>query len=134
MKIVIVGAGVSGLGAALLLAREGHDIVLLERDATPLPHDPDEAFGWERRGAPQVRHSHAFLARGRNLLRDRLPDVRDSLLRAGVTEVAWGEMIPDTITDPSPKPGDEDLVMACRRTTFEWVLRKVAMEAHGVDL
>jgi len=135
MRVVVVGAGVSGLGAALLLAREGHDVVLLERDATPLPNDPDEAFHWERRGAPQVRHSHAFLARGRNLLRDRLSDVRDALLAAGVTEVGWAEMIPDTIVDPSPKPGDEDLVMlACRRTTFEWVLRKVALEAHGVDV
>jgi flavin-dependent dehydrogenase len=25
-------------------------------------------------------------------------------------------------------------MLACRRTTFEWVLRKIAMEAHGVDL
>src|SRR5438445_12835624 len=135
MRIVIVGAGVAGLGAALLLARESHDVVLLERDATSLPNDPDEAFRWQRRGAPQVRHSHAFLARGRNLLRDRLPDVRDALLRAGVTEVGWADMIPDTIEDQRPRPGDEDLVMlACRRTTFEWVLRKVALEAHGVDL
>lgn len=135
MRAIVVGAGVSGLGAALLLARDGHDVVLLERDATPLPNDPDEAFHWERRGAPQVRHSHAFLARGRNLLRDRLPDVRDALLKAGVTEVGWAEMIPDTVIDKTPKSGDEDLVMlACRRTTFEWVLRKVALEAHGVDL
>jgi len=109
--------------------------VLLERDATPLPTDPDEAFQWERRGAPQVRHSHAFLARGRNLVRDRLPDVREALLQAGVTEVGWAEMVPDTITDRSQRPGDEDLVMlACRRTTFEWTLRKIALEAHGVDL
>ena len=48
---------------------------MLERDATPLPADPDAAFWWDRRGAPQVRHSHAFLARLRNLLRDRHPDV-----------------------------------------------------------
>src|SRR5919108_2405857 len=97
MRIAIVGAGVAGLGAALALARGGHDVVLLERDATPLPDTPDEAFGWKRRGAPQVRHSHAFLARMRNLLRDRLPDVRDELLGAGATEVAWSEMIPETI-------------------------------------
>jgi len=118
-----------------MLARDGHDVTLFERDATPLPADPDEAFHWERRGAPQVRHSHAFLARGRNLVRDRLPDVREALLRAGVTEVGWADMVPETITDRSPQPGDEDLVMlACRRTTFEWTLRKVALDAHGVDL
>jgi 2-polyprenyl-6-methoxyphenol hydroxylase-like FAD-dependent oxidoreductase len=135
MRAIVVGAGVSGLGAALLLARDGHDVVLFERDATPLPADPDEAFHWDRRGAPQVRHSHAFLARGRNLLRDRLPEVRDALLGAGVREVGVDDLLPETVTDRSPRPGDEDLVMlACRRTTFEWTLRKIALETHGVDL
>ncbi len=135
MRAIVVGAGVAGLGTALLLARDGHDVVLLERDATPLPADPDEAFHWDRRGAPQVRHSHAFLARGRNLLRDQLPEVRAALLESGVREVGWADMVPSTIEDKTPQPGDEDLVMlACRRTTFEWTLRKVALDAAGIDL
>ena len=62
---------------------------MLERDATPLPADPDAAFAWDRRGAPQVRHSHAFLARLRNLLRDRHPDVLRQLLDAGATELRF---------------------------------------------
>ena len=34
-----------------------------------------------------------------------------------------------------PRPGDEDLVaLACRRTTFEWVLRKAALASPGVSL
>ena len=135
MRVAIVGAGVAGLASALALARDGHDVVLLERDATPLPETPDEAFDWKRRGAPQVRHSHAFLARMRNLLRDRLPDVRDELLASGATEVAWAEMLPDTIEDRSPQPGDEDLVMlCCRRTTFEWVLRHAILRTERADL
>lgn len=135
MRIAIVGAGVAGLGSALALARDGHDVVLLERDATPLPDTPDEAFDWKRRGAPQVRHSHAFLARMRNLLRDRLPDVRDELLEAGATEVAWGDMLPDTVKDRTPKPEDDDLVMlCCRRTTFEWVLRHAILRTERADL
>jgi flavin-dependent dehydrogenase len=134
MRVVVVGAGVSGLGMSLLLADGGHDVVLLERDATPLPDNADDAFEWQRRGAPQVRHSHAFLARGRNLLRDRLPQVRRALLDAGVGEVAWGDMIPETMEDPAPRPGDEDLVMlACRRTTFEWVLRSIVSDRLRLD-
>src|SRR5919108_555315 len=35
MRIAIVGAGVAGLGAALALARDGNDVVVLERDAAP---------------------------------------------------------------------------------------------------
>jgi 2-polyprenyl-6-methoxyphenol hydroxylase-like FAD-dependent oxidoreductase len=135
MRVAIIGAGISGLGAAITLAHDGHDVVVCERDATPLPHSPDEAFEWNRRGAPQVRHSHAFLARGRNLLRDRLPAVRDALLDAGAYEIGWGDMPSETLDDPSPKPGDEDLVMlACRRTTFEWVLRRYALETDRVEI
>ncbi len=63
MHIVVVGGGMAGLGTALACARDGHRVTILERDATPMPESADAAFSWERRGAPQVRHSHAFLAR-----------------------------------------------------------------------
>ncbi|MFL6203932.1 MAG: FAD-dependent oxidoreductase [Acidimicrobiales bacterium] len=134
-RIVVVGAGVAGLGAALALGRAGHEVTVVERDATPLPPDPDTAFWWDRRGAPQVRHSHAFLARLRNVLRDRHPDVLAALLEAGATELRFAEGMPETIDDRSPRPGDEDLVaLACRRTTFEWVLRRASLASPGVSL
>jgi 2-polyprenyl-6-methoxyphenol hydroxylase-like FAD-dependent oxidoreductase len=130
--IVVVGAGVGGLGTALALARAGHRVTVLERDATPMPHDPDEAFAWDRRGAPQVRHSHALLARLRNLLRDQYPDVLERLLEAGATEIRFCDHPPPDLADREPREGDEDLVaIACRRTTFEWVLRSIVLaEAH----
>lgn len=131
---LVIGAGVAGLGAALALGRDGHHVTVLERDATPLPDNPHAAFEWDRRGAPQVRHSHMFLARLRNLLRDRYPDVREALLDAGATELTIAEMLPVGM-DPTPRPGDEDLAMlACRRTTFEWVLRCKALEQDNVDI
>ena len=135
VRVAVIGAGVGGLGTALALSRQGHDVTVLERDHTPLPHNPDEAFEWDRRGAPQVRHSHAMLARLRNLLRDRFPDVLASLYAAGVTDWPLTVRLPPTIDDPSPQPGDDDLVMlACRRTTFEWVLRRTVLEAPHVRL
>jgi 2-polyprenyl-6-methoxyphenol hydroxylase-like FAD-dependent oxidoreductase len=133
---LVLGGGVAGLGAALALAERGHDVTVVERDETTLPASPDEAFEhWPRKGAPQVRHSHAFLARLRNLLRDRQPHLLADLLAAGATELRFTERLPETLTDTSPMDGDEDLVaLACRRTTFEWVLRRDAMEARGVRL
>src|SRR5207253_6231442 len=108
----------------------------LQREASAGPADLQEAFSrWSRRGVPQARHSHAFLARLRNLLRDRAPDVLASLLDNGVTELRFTEHPPPEIDDPSPRPGDGDLVaLACRRTTFDWVLRRSALASAGVRL
>lgn len=133
--VVVIGAGVGGLGAALALGRAGHRVTVLERDATPTPATADEAFEWDRRGAPQVRHSHALLARLRNLLRDHYPDVLDRLLDAGATEMHFTDNLPVGITDREPMPGDEDLAaIACRRTTFEWVLRTTVLAEDHVAL
>ena len=134
-NVVVVGGGVAGLAAALSLARQGRAVTVLERDATPLPADPEEAFGWDRRGAPQVRHSHAFLARLHSLLRDHYPDVLEALLAAGATEQRFGQHLPPTMVGFELEPGDEDLVMlCCRRTTFEWVLRRAVLAEGRVDL
>jgi len=130
-EVVVVGAGVGGLGSALALARTGHRVTLLERDDTPLPADAAGAFAWDRTGAPQVRHTHAFLARVRNLLRDHHPDVLAALLDAGATEFDILTMLPDDM-DRTELIDDPDLVMlSCRRTTFEWVLHRcVDAEPH----
>ena len=134
MDIVVVGAGVAGLATALCAGRAGHHVTLVERDDTPLPPSPADAFRWNRRGAPQVRHSHAFLARLRNLLRDRHPDVLAELTDAGATELDFIAMLPEGM-DRSPLPGDEDLVaLSCRRTTFEWVLRRHVLGIDHVQL
>ncbi|MDJ0789223.1 MAG: NAD-binding protein [Myxococcota bacterium] len=134
--IVVIGGSVAGLAAALGLSRSGHRVTILERDDTPLPDSPVAAFErWDRRGAPQVRHSHAFLARLRNLLRDRAPDVLAALIEAGAEELDFQDLMPPEMVDRTPEPGDEDLVMlACRRITFEWVLRRAVHAESGIRL
>jgi 2-polyprenyl-6-methoxyphenol hydroxylase-like FAD-dependent oxidoreductase len=133
-KVAVLGAGVAGLGVALAAGRAGHEVLLIERDSTPLPATATEAFDWNRSGAPQVRHSHAFLARLRNLLRDHYPDVLESLYQAGATPMDFIAMLPEGM-DRTPLPGDEDLVaIACRRTTFEWVLRRTIANEPSVQL
>ena len=53
-EIVVVGGGIAGLSSAMLLARDGHHVTVLERDPAP-PPEPSEAWAeWERRGRQPV--------------------------------------------------------------------------------
>ena len=48
-NVVVSGAGMNGLTMALLLAKDGHSVTVIERDPAPPPR-PDEAWdSWERR-------------------------------------------------------------------------------------
>jgi len=54
-KIVVLGAGVSGLAAGILLHRDGHEVTVLERDHEPVPVSAEEA--WERWSRGGCRNS-----------------------------------------------------------------------------
>src|SRR5271165_1917081 len=83
-RIVIVGAGVVGLGAALLLCGDGHEVTVLERDSEAPPAGADEIWGsWQRKGVNQFRLPHFFLARYHELLAAELPEVKQALVAAG---------------------------------------------------
>ena len=131
-EVVVVGGSVTGLACALACRRAGHRVTVLEADATPLPDTPSEAWwSWDRRGAPQSRHTHVLLARLRNLIRDNAPEMRQELLAIGAVEYSFREAATNLFTDPVFVPGDDDLVMlSCRRVTFEYVLRR-HVEALG---
>jgi flavin-dependent dehydrogenase len=134
-RIAIIGGSVAGLAASLALSRDGHRVLILEKDATPLPESPLEAFEkWRRPGAPQTRHSHAFLARLRNSIRDDTPELMRSLLEHGVDELRFEEAVRRDFPNPELEEGDADLsLLACRRITFEWVLRKHVLATGLVE-
>ncbi|MBM4266243.1 MAG: FAD-dependent oxidoreductase [Deltaproteobacteria bacterium] len=133
--VVVIGGSIAGLGVALALSGRGHRVTILEADATPLPASHDEAFArWKRRGAPQTRHSHALLARLRNLIRDHAPELLEKLLACGAGELRFTERARELFTDPVLEEGDEDIVaLACRRITFEWILRRHVLDTGLVD-
>src|SRR5205814_5566266 len=132
---VVLGGGLAGLAAARLLRRHFPGVVVLERDRRPETTSPEDAFAaWERRGVPQFRHSHAFLARLRVVLLAHFPDVLDRLRAAGVRELGLAEITPPTIV-LAPRADDEDVVLlAARRATLEWALRESLMGRPGVEL
>jgi 2-polyprenyl-6-methoxyphenol hydroxylase-like FAD-dependent oxidoreductase len=124
--VIVIGGSVAGLATALALAPLGHRVTILERDATPLPETAVEAFEkWNRRGSPQVRHSHAFLARLVNIVRERAPGLLDDFLASGAELMRFEDLTRPTIPNAEYLPEDAEIAMlACRRLTFEWVLRK----------
>lgn len=125
-KVVIIGGSAAGMFSTLALSQAGHQITLLEKENLAPCANPVEAFErWERRGAPQTRHSHAFLARLHNGIRDRVPVLYDELLAAGAETLSFRRMVEEIHTNPEFLPEDDDLVLlACRRITLDWVLQQ----------
>lgn len=114
VTVVIVGAGVSGLVAALALAEAGITSTVLDRDDAPPPAEAAEAAAWVRRGVAQFQQPHAFLARLRSELEAALPAVVPALLAAGAVDL--------------PLPAGMRSLW-CRRSTLEWTLRQL-VETH----
>jgi 2-polyprenyl-6-methoxyphenol hydroxylase-like FAD-dependent oxidoreductase len=135
-QAVVVGGSIAGLASALALARAGVSVRVLERDPEPLPDSAESAFAhWQRRGTPQLRHSHGFLARLRGLLREREPELLASLLANGAEEIRFTEIVKKVLPDAELLPADEEIaLLGCRRTCFEWVLRRYVTALPGVEL
>lgn len=133
-RIVVIGAGVVGMGAAMMLADDGHRVTVLERDpqAPPLP---DEAWdAWARRGVSQFRLPHFLLARFRHVADAELPGLTDGLAAAGALRVNGIVRMPDDITG-GPRPGDDrfELVTA-RRPVVEAVVAARAAATDGLTI
>ena len=115
----------------MALAQDGHQVVLLDRDAGPAATDPDEVFAtWTAGSIAQHRQPHNFLGLGRAVLRDCFPDVYAQLLAAGAGEVDQTVFLGD-----APRvPDDADLAtIACRRPVFDAVLRR-AVEVRVAEV
>jgi 2-polyprenyl-6-methoxyphenol hydroxylase-like FAD-dependent oxidoreductase len=131
MRIVIVGAGTSGLFAALVLARTGHDVTVIEKDPQPSPIDAASVAHWSRPGTPQAHLPHGFMARGRALVAAHAPDVLGALFEAGAVDFELAPFVPGG----ERMPGDDEMrIVFCRRPLFESVLWRAVEREHRVEL
>ena len=136
-RVVVVGAGMAGLWSAMALAAPGREVVVLDRDPPPPEGGADAAFeSWQRRGVGHLRHSHAFLARLRTIVRDRHPALLDALLAAGCRELGFeGSLTAKHKETYVPAPIDRDLaILTSRRTTLELEMRRYAEQLPGVEI
>ena len=126
-RVLVIGAGMAGLWTALALSPTGREVVLLERDPPAPAGDADTAFlDWNRRGVGHLRHSHAFLARLRLIIRAEHPELLAELMEAGCRDLPFEGGLTDIhLRSYAPAPIDRDLaILTSRRTTLELIMRR----------
>lgn len=136
-RVLVIGAGMAGLWAAMALAGPDREIIVLDRDPPPPEGGAEAAFAdWQRRGVGHIRHSHAFLARLRTLVRDEHPQLLADLQAAGCRELGFeGGLTAKHRETYKPEPIDADLaVLTSRRTTLELAMRRYAEQLPGVTV
>jgi 2-polyprenyl-6-methoxyphenol hydroxylase-like FAD-dependent oxidoreductase len=106
MRVVVVGAGPVGSFCGLMLARRGHQVVLVDRDPGPDAFDAP----WKRRGVMQSNLPHFFRPQVRQAICAEAPELWSALLLAGGVP-ARPEGFPEEMTG-----------LQSRRTTFERAL------------
>ena len=135
-QITVVGAGVVALGTAMLLAGDGHQVTILERDPQGPPGDPVEAWErWQRPGLNQFRMAHAFLGGFRAVVDAELPGVSRALQDAGGLRLNFIRDVLPAQMSGGWQDGDERYEwLTGRRVLVEAVLAAAAESTPGVEI
>lgn len=133
-RIVVLGGGVVGLVTGLLLARQGNDVIVLERDEQPCPESPEQAWNsWNRRGVAHFRQAHYLQPGARQVPKSHLPEVAASLRAVGACSFSALGGLPPTISDRATRAGDDRFTtLTARRPVAEYVIGKLAEEELDV--
>lgn len=127
--IVVCGAGVCGLVTAMMLATDGHEVTVLERDAAPAP-EPGRAWDdWERRSLNQFRLPHFLMPAFRELMEVELPDVVPALVAGGALRYNLVGPVAELFD-----PDGHHVVVTARRPLLEAVLARLAEDTPGVTV
>lgn len=132
--VLITGGGLGGLLTSLLLAQDGHDVTVIERDPAP-PPDPDTSWNdWERRGVNQFRLGHLFLARFAALIKSELPSLVGALEDAGALRFNPIELIPPEMTGGVESDDVRFEAITARRPVMEAVVAKAVADQEKVTV
>src|ERR1700750_2354048 len=99
-EILVLGAGLCGLSTAMLLARDGHQGKVLQRDPDAPPEPARAGGAGERRGVNHSRLPHLMLPPWRARMERELPEVLDEVLAAGGLRLDILAMLPESRRGP----------------------------------
>ena len=134
-KVLVIGAGVCGLVTSMLLAEDGHDVTVLERDPTPPPEGADEAWQqWERRSVGQFRMVHMFLPRFTSLLHSELPHAVTEFEKAGAIRYNPLAVIPPEMIGGFREDDKQFESLTARRPVGEAALTRAANATPRVEV
>jgi 2-polyprenyl-6-methoxyphenol hydroxylase-like FAD-dependent oxidoreductase len=133
-QIIIIGGGMNGLTTAILLARDGHDITVLERDPAE-PVDAADAWKvWDRPGVNQFRLPHMMLPRWTAAMARELPEVLDELSLMGGLRINMIEMLPEARRGPLREQDRRFETVTARRPVLETAVATVAARTPGIEI
>ncbi len=115
MKITVVGSGPSGMVAALLLARSGHVVTVMDREAGPTTPD-----SWDKHSVFQFQLPHGFRPQIASTLHQRLPDVFAAVLAL------------EPVVAPPPDGPVHEAFLGMRRWRFDRALWEAVDGEPGI--
>jgi 2-polyprenyl-6-methoxyphenol hydroxylase-like FAD-dependent oxidoreductase len=133
-RIVVIGGGVVGLCTSMLLARDGHDVTVFERDPA-VPPDPGDAWNdWERKGVNQFRLLHFFQPRFRQIMDDNLPEVTRAFIDAGALSFNPLREMPEEFSGGFRDTDARFDAVTARRPVAESVVASVAATTDHLQI
>jgi 2-polyprenyl-6-methoxyphenol hydroxylase-like FAD-dependent oxidoreductase len=113
----------------MLLAKDGHEVTVLERDEMDAPRPAESWEAWGRRGVNQFRLPHFLLPRWRHEIAHELPELISALEEAGGYEFNFFGPLRDTVPDP-----ERFDVLTARRPVFEAAIAQVAASTPHITI
>ncbi len=135
-RVIVIGGGPIGLAAAMLLAPDGREVTVLEKDEQGPPDTIEEACNaWQRVGVAQFRQAHYLQALFRQLLDANLPAVSERLEKLGGRRINILPSLLKRLPGSPMKPDDGRFeTLTARRPILERAFGEAAQDTPGVKV